>query len=174
LDLQGTHGKKITVIPAPVFNATIGRIHQIDPVRRGVESFQKTFQASAGVPAEIHELRQQAVNAGFTRSEFIMQRLGSVGKQLHKDEQESTWVDALNGHLNSGQTINVGGKEVDAAQFWTNEVAHLEHGILGTTSGNVPISAKELNAMMPPGFKGKFKSVKGHVDVRGSLKEWED
>jgi hypothetical protein len=167
-------GKKITIIPAPVLGALSKQIHSIDPVDRGLRSMAKYLQASQGITPDLHNLRQQATNAGMTRAEFLGNRLRVAFSGVHRDIRENTWENALDGTTHSGQIINVDGVEKDAAKFYNDEIAHLDSFTTGTATGNTPISAREMNVQLPPGVRYRFVNGKrGVVDVRKSLKTWD-
>jgi hypothetical protein len=173
IGLAGKNGRKVTVIPAAPLAAISRTFKESDVVERGINSFQKYLQASAGVTPDLHNLRLQATNSGMTRAEHLGNRLRGAFNGMHRDVRESTWEQGLARNTNSGERVTVDGIEKDAAEFFSEEIDHLDSFITGTASGNTPMSPREMNAMLPPGFRGKFKGDSGVANVRASLQDWE-
>lgn len=175
IGIVGKNGKKITIVPAPVVDFTKMKVHNIDVVDRGLKAASKYLQASAGVGPELHTMRLQATNQGFSRAEQQLTRLRHAWSGVHRDLREDAWHNALDRKA-SGQTIKIDGLEKDAAESLSEDIDVLEHMITGTTTGDTPMSARELRNFMPPGTKDRWKisnASPGVADIRKSMKKWD-
>ena len=169
-----TGGKKATVIPAPMVSYLGRRVNDIDVVRKGLSVAQKYLKADAGVSTDLYNLRAQATASGMAKAQLLGHRLRKGFSGMHLDVKESTWNQGLNRQTASGQRVVIDDIEQDAAEFFNKEIDILDQNARGISTGNTPMSAKELEAHLPPRFRGGFKNGKdGAVDVRESLKTWE-
>jgi len=171
--LAGARGKKLTVVPAPIATAFTRSIIRPEPVQKGLRVFQDVFQASAGVDPALHSIRLSTLGAGFQRAHMLGHELRQVFRGVSKDDQDMIASVALGRGKNSGVIVNVGGKEVDAAQYYHNRLGALENKVSGIATGDPEYSAAELSDMLPPGFKGQFKADQNNW-IRSSIKSWEE
>jgi hypothetical protein len=178
INVGGVKGTTVAIPLGRLPVAAVEKIAKIDPIAKGLKTFETKFKASAGVIPELHNARLATLGRGFARAHYLGGQLRNASKGVPKEDREMAWELALDGTPNSGVMFKEADSagnvvDVDAAAMMHRRVQALTDRVTGGATGDPPYKAKELNAVLPVGFKGNFNSKLGDDWVRESMKQWE-